>query len=135
MFPILITAILMVQLNPALAPQKMQKPILPRIDQDVCPFEGCQFSKWVAQAPVQLYSTWKSAQRPTRMVGKGEAVRGVNGIHITLEPTEIKVTAPIPAYGLKPGDIVFGYMNIGEGFLNVWFNGNWVAEFDGSGID
>jgi hypothetical protein len=34
----------------------------------------------------------------------------------------------------KPGDTVFGYMRIGEGFFNAWFNGFWVEEFDGSGI-
>jgi hypothetical protein len=35
---------------------------------------------------------------------------------------------------LKPGDTVFGYMSIGEGFFNAWFNGYWVEEFDGGGI-
>jgi len=69
------------------------------------------------------------------MLRKREVVTALTGIHITLEPSEIKVTAPIPAYRLKPGDTVFGYMNLGEGFFNAWFNGYWVEDFDGSGID
>jgi hypothetical protein len=69
-----------------------------------------------------------------RTLKKGEAVTAVTGVHITFEPAEIKVTAPMPQYGLKPGDTVFGYMNLGEGFFNAWFNGYWVKEFDGSGI-
>lgn len=136
MFQILLaTALLAAQLNPSLTPQAAPKPALPKIDQNACPFEGCQFSKWTVSEPVQLYSTWKPERTRARMLRKGEVVTALTGIHITLEPAEIKVTAPIPDYGLKPGDTVFGYMNLGEGFFNAWFNGQWVAEFDGSGID
>ena len=30
--------------------------------------------------------------------------------------------------------MIFGYMNIGEGNFNAWFNDYWVEQFDGSGI-
>jgi hypothetical protein len=136
MLPILIVGILLAaQLSPSLTPQKAPKPSLPKIDQNACPFEGCQFGNWTTSQTVQLYSTWKPDRTPARTLRKGEVVTALTGIHVTLEPSEIKVTAPIAAYGLKPGDTVFGYMNLGEGFLNAWFNGQWVAEFDGSGID
>jgi len=48
------------QLNPALTPQKAPQPALPKIDQNACPFEGCQFGTWTAREQVQLFSTWKS---------------------------------------------------------------------------
>src|SRR6266446_6702622 len=64
-----------------------------------------------------------------------QTVTAVTGIHITFEPDEIQVTAPSPQYGLKSGDTVFGYMNLGEGFFNAWFNGYWVEDIDGSGVD
>lgn len=122
------------QLNPALTPQKAPKPQLPRIDQHACPFEGCQFGKWTAREPVHFYSTWKSDRKLLRTIAKGETVTAVSGIYVTYEPAEIEVTAPMPGYKLKPGDKIYGYMSIGEGFFNAWFNGYWVEEFDGSSI-
>ena len=129
--PILLLAF---QLSPALTPTKTPKPVLPKIDQNACPFEGCRFGKWIVHEPVQIYDTWKSGRKLLGTLAKGEQVTAVTGIHITFQPAEIQVTAPIREYNLKPGDTVFGYMSIGEGFFNAWFNGFWVEEFDGSGI-
>src|SRR5215469_1176699 len=113
---------------------KMSQPTLPKIDRNACPFEGCQFGQWVARQKIQLCSTWRIPRKLFRNIPAGESVVAITGIYITFEPTQIEVTAPIPAYGLKLGDMVFGYMNVGEGFFNAWFNGYWVEEFDGSGI-
>jgi len=127
------TTLIAAQLNPALTPHKAPKPTLPKIDQNACPFEGCQFGLWRAQEKVQLFSTWREPRKVIRL-RKGESITAVTGVYITFEPTEIQVTAPIPEYGLKPGDLVLGYMNLGEGFFNAWFNGYWVENFDGSGV-
>ncbi|HTS38761.1 MAG TPA: hypothetical protein VMH04_24015 [Candidatus Solibacter sp.] len=104
------------------------------MDENACPFEGCQFGKWTAREPVQLYSDWRAERKPLRRLAVGEVVEAVTGVHVTFAPAEIRVTAPIAQYGLKPGDTVFGYMNLGEGFFNAWFNGFWVEDFDGSGV-
>src|SRR5262249_41668321 len=128
-------ALLAAQLNPALTRQKAPKPALPKLDRNACPFEGCKFGKWTVREPVRIYSTWKTERKPLLTLSKGQAVTALTGIHITFEPSEIRVTAPIPQYGLKPGDTVFGYMTLGEGFFNAWFNGYWVEEFDGSGVE
>lgn len=136
MFSILgsIVLSLALQLNPALTPQKAPKPTLPKIDENACPFEGCQFGKWTTLEPIPLYSSWKSDRKLLRGLEKGEVVEALTGIYITFDPAEIQVTAPMPQYGLKPGDTVFGYMSLGEGFFSAWFNGYWVEEFDGSRI-
>lgn len=130
--PILVLA---AQMNPALTPQKAPKPSLPKIDENACPFEGCQFGRWTAREPVSIYTTWKSGRKPLLTLVKGEAVTAITGIHITFDPGEIQVTAPMPEYQLKPGDRIFEYMDLGEGFFNAWFNGYWVKEFDGSAIE
>jgi hypothetical protein len=122
------------QLDPSLTPQKAAKPNLPKIDEKACPFEGCQFGAWTATDQVQLFSTWKEDRKPVVMVSKGEAVTAITGVHITFEPSEVQVTAPIADYGLKPGDTIFGYMYKGEGVFSAWFNGYWVEDFDGSGV-
>jgi len=124
------------QLDPSLVPHKAPKPALPFVQKKACPFEGCQFGKWTATQPVKLYADWKDSgsKRVVAVITAHEVVTAVTGIYITYEPAEIKVTAPIPAYGLKPGDTVYTYMSLGEGTFNAWFNGFYVEQFDGSGI-
>lgn len=126
--------LLAAQLDPSLTPHKAPKPALPKVDENACPFEGCQFGSWTSTGPVQLYSTWKEGRKPVARVTKGEVVTAVTGVDITFEPFEIDVTAPMPNYGLKPGDKIFGYRNYGEGYFSAWFNGYWVEQFDGSRI-
>jgi hypothetical protein len=123
-----------IQLNPSLVPHKAPRPVLPRIDQNACPFEGCQFGRWTVRQSVRLYSTWKANRTLTATLRKGQVVTAISGIHITFAPSEVLVTAPIEQYDLKTGDHVFGYMHLGEGFFNAWFNGWWVDSFDGSGV-
>ncbi|OLE10436.1 MAG: hypothetical protein AUG89_12330 [Acidobacteria bacterium 13_1_20CM_4_56_7] len=130
----LVIALLAIQLDPALTPHRAPKPALPKIDENACPFEGCQIGVWTTREAVQLFSTWGLERKPVATIGKGEPVTAITGINITFAPSEIQVTAPIADYGLKPGDMIFGYMNIGEGNFNAWFNGYWVEQFDGSGI-
>jgi hypothetical protein len=136
MLKILFSLVLLVapQLNPSLTPQKADKPNLPKIDENACPFEGCQFGAWTATDQVQVFSTWKEDHKPVVTISKGEAVTAITGVHITFEPSEIQVTEPIPDYGLKPGDTIYGYMYKGEGVISAWFNGYWVEDFDGTGI-
>ncbi|HEX5234627.1 MAG TPA: hypothetical protein VFW25_04775 [Silvibacterium sp.] len=126
--------LLIAQVNPALTPHKAAKPALPKIDENACPFEGCQFGKWRAREAVPIYSTWKSDRKVLSTVRQGEGVTALTGVDITFAPGEIEVTAPIASYGLKPGDVVFAYQNLGEGFFNAWFKGYWVEDFDGSGV-
>lgn len=123
------------QLDPSLTPQKAPKPGLPKIDMNACPFEGCRFGQWTVRENVQLFSTWKSDRKPVVTITKGEKVTAITGVHLTVEPSEIRVTAAIPQYRLVPGDTIFGYMYYGEGVFSAWFNGYWVENFDGSGIE
>ncbi|MGE5057567.1 MAG: hypothetical protein ACM3WP_25675 [Acidobacteriota bacterium] len=122
------------QLDPSLTPQKGPKPTLPKIDEKACGFEGCQFGPWTATDQVQLFSTWKTDRQPLATISKGQAVTAITGVHVTFEPSEIKVTAHMTGYGLKPGDTIYGYMYKGEGVFSAWFNGYWGGDFDGSGV-
>ncbi len=127
-------ALLALQLNPALVPHRAPQPRLPKVDTSACPFEGCQFGAWTATDAVPIFKTWKAKGPPVRWLKKGDPVTALTGINITFEPARMEVTAPMSQYGLIPGDMIFGYMNLGEGVFNAWFNGTWVEEFDGSGV-
>jgi len=126
--------LLATQLDSGTSLQKAPKPLLPKVDEHACPFEGCQFGKWTAQQSVPFYSTWRPERKALRTITKGQTVTALTGIYITIVPGDIEVTAPIPDYGLKPGDHVFQYMNLGEGVFNAWASGYWIPEFDGSGV-
>ena len=135
MWRILTQAVLLAaQLDPSLTPHKAPKPALPKVDQNSCPFEGCQFGTWTVTQPARIYSTWEPQRKLLRTLPAGEKVSALTGVYITIEPSQVRVTAPMPEYNLKPGDTVFLYMSIGEGFYSAWFNGYWVDEFDGSSI-
>jgi hypothetical protein len=127
-------ALLVLQLNPALVPHRAPQPRLPKVDMNACPFEGCQFGTWTARDSLPIFKTWQTKGPPVRWLKKGDRVTALTGINITFEPARIEVTTPITNYDLKQGDIILGYMNIGEGQFNAWFNGVWVDEFDGSGV-
>lgn len=90
-----------------------------------------------------LYSTWRRGRKILRRLRKGEVVTALTGIYITFRPDEYRVIAPLSDEGLesvdddglKPGDTIFGYMNRGEGALDVWFKGHWVPGFYAGGFD
>jgi len=88
--------LLVPQLNPSLTPQKAPKPALPKIDENACPFEGCQFGVWKASDRVQLFSSWKEDRKLVATISKGDSVTAITGVHITFEPSEMQVTMPIP---------------------------------------
>src|SRR5437899_11896497 len=57
-FLFLLSTLAGAQLSPELMPHKAPKPALPKIDENACPFEGCQFGQWKARETAHLFSTW-----------------------------------------------------------------------------
>ena len=107
---------------------------LPVIDYNACPFEGCTFRKWVVAHDSDTFSSWKEGRKFLSKVKKGEVVMGLTGVHITYEPDRIQVLKPLPDLNAQPGDIILRYMYHGEGFADIWFNGQWKKEYDCSFI-
>jgi hypothetical protein len=109
-------------------------PSLPVIDYNACPFEGCTFRKWVVAHDSDTFSSWKEGRKFLSKVKKGEVVMGLTGVHITYEPDRIQVLKPLPDLNAQPGGIILRYMYHGEGFADIWFNGQWKKEYDCSFI-
>jgi hypothetical protein len=110
------------------------EPKLPVIDENACPFEGCTFRQWTVTKDSTLYSTWQDSRTETGKLKRGEKVTGRTGVHVTRKPDRILVRQPIPDLAAKPGDVILRYMYVGEGFANIWANGNWHKEYDCSFI-
>jgi len=110
------------------------EPPLPVIDENACPFEGCSFREWTVTKESALYSTRQDSRTKTGKLKPGDKVTGLTGVHVIYEPDRILVRQPIPELAVKPGDVILRYMYVGEGFANIWANGNWHKEYDCSFI-
>ena len=101
------------------APQK--QPPKRYVDKGACPFECCTYRDWTTEKTTVVY------ERPNRnsgMVGRfkaGSKVVGLTGRVVTTTPGKFVV---IKKYGkYKPGDLLWIYTPLGEGFYKVWFKG------------
>src|SRR5215467_1655490 len=65
------------QLDPSLTPKQTPKPALPKIDENACPFEGCQFGPWKATDNVPLFSSWKEDRKLVATISTGEGVTAI----------------------------------------------------------
>ena len=95
----------------------MAAPSLPYLDWNACPFEGCTYRGWTARKPVARLAA-------------GDKVTGVAGVVITIRPGKIRMDRDLPEDGLRRGDTVLVYTNLGEGHAKVWFKGRFYPEFD-----
>ena len=118
-------AIATVALSHASAPPK-----LPYLDWKACPFEGCTYRRWIAQAPVNVYDDFKERRHRIAVLSKGEAVTGITGVVITLRPGVIRMDRDVRDQNLHAGDKILTYTYQGEGYSAVWFGGNFYPSFD-----
>jgi hypothetical protein len=122
---------------PAQSPSKeasMPAPLLPVIDYNACPFEGCTFGKWIVTRDSSIFSTWKLPRKLVASLRTGEAVTGLTGVHITYLPDRVEVLSAISDLGVQRGDIILRYMYHGEGFADIWVKGKWHRDYDCSFI-
>lgn len=108
----------------------MAAPKLPYLDRGACPFEGCTYREWTALKSAVVYDTWEEKRRQVASISAGEKVTGITGVVITFRPGVIRMDRDLPEKGLRSGDTVLVYTNLGEGFAKVWFKGRFYSEFD-----
>lgn len=99
-------------------------PPVPVVIAGGCPFEGCQYGKWTAREPVQVY-TRVNGPLLKRQVKKGERVNAVSGeIHaIPRKATVTKVYKTDQQQGINVGSVVYALYPLGEGAVAVWHDG------------
>ena len=104
-------------------------PPIPYEDAGACPFEGCVYREWVANAPVET-RTDRSVFAPVAFtLAAGEKATAVTGIVVTTRPGRVEFDAPqdMDATGarihVEPGQSLYLLTSQGEGFMKAWFNG------------
>jgi hypothetical protein len=109
---------------------EMPAPSLPYLDWKACPFEGCAYKEWTAQRQVVVYDTWEEKRRPVGQLENGVIVKAITGVVITSRPGVVRMDRDLPARGLKTGDQILTYTDLGEGFSAVWLKGRFYSEFE-----
>ena len=133
------TAVGRLELDPSQQPQRNEAyvapftvapdpPKLPKVDLNACPFEGCQFGSWTARTTVGVYSTWhRSKEQPQiATIQKAEKVTALSGVNVVLRPGKGIFTRDVAMFGASKGDLVYMYMDCGEGAVDIWTHGRFI---------
>src|SRR5215469_7139421 len=81
-------------------------PKLPFFDWNACPFDGCAYRKWTAEAAVDVFDTWKPTRRRIATLPAKTVVSGVSGVVITKKPGVIRMDRDLPQDALRRGDTI-----------------------------
>lgn len=113
-------------------------PPMPYEDIGACPFEGCVYREWVANAPVTVRTGRRTSDPVAFTLQAGEHVQAVTGVVVTLKPGRVMFRAPIDlpstqgAVHVEPGDTLYLLTYRGEGETTAWFKGQLYETLDGS---
>jgi hypothetical protein len=119
----LILVALLMSLSPHVYSQS--KPPALYVDKGACPFECCTYRKWKTVKTTVAYA---GSDKRSRHVGKFKAGSDVVGLtgEVRTVPGRFVI---LKAHGqYKPGDVLWVYTPLGEGFYKVWFKGRMYDE-------
>jgi hypothetical protein len=111
-------------------------PPIPYEDVGACPFEGCVYREWVANAPVEIRTERALSSPVAFTLTRGERVIAVTGVVITTRPgrVEFDMAYDVEASGgrihVEPGQPLYLLTSQGEGFMKGWFNGRLYEGID-----
>jgi hypothetical protein len=114
------------------------KPPVPYEDVGACPFEGCVYRLWTANAPVSVRADRKTTAAVVYAISKGEQVTALTGVVVILKPGRVEFAKTVTLRTLSgsltvaPGQSLYLLTYEGEGFFKAWFQGRMYEELDGS---
>lgn len=99
---------------------------------DRCAGEGCSYQRqWRALKEVPLFAAWdQPGSERVYVLSNHESATALTGVWITKVPAVFEVQRPIAiaGVGLQSGDLAYGFMYLGEGFMRGFFHGK-IADF------
>ena len=105
---------------------------LPFYDWGACPFEGCTYRQWTANAPTAVLKARRKDAPVAFQLKTGEAVQGLTGVVVTTRTGTVKVfratTLGEKQIKVSPGDELLLLHYQGEGYWKFWFRGHIDAE-------
>jgi hypothetical protein len=118
--------------------QSSLEPPMPFEDIGACPFEGCTYRDWIANAPVAVRVGRRSDAPVAFTLEKGDHAQAITGVVVTLEPgrVQFRTTADLTSNAgivrIQPGETLYLLTYHGEGVTTAWFKGRLYDELDGS---
>jgi hypothetical protein len=101
------------------------KPPALYIDKGACPFECCTYRRWRTEKTTVAYTQPNKRSKRAGTFKAGTRVVGLTG-EVRTKPGTFTVTKSHGTF--KPGDVLWVYTPLGEGFYKVWFNGKMREE-------
>jgi hypothetical protein len=95
------------------------------IDKGACPFECCAYRKWKTEVNAIAYA---GPDRNSEIIGTfrvGTTVEGLTG-EVHARPVRFVVKKRHAEY--RPGDVLWVYTYLGEGYFKVWYKGKMFEE-------
>jgi len=108
-------------------------PSFPYEDEGACPFECCTYREWTVNADTTFYKTRDRNSPVVFLSKKGEKVKGITGVVITLKSgkaiTKKTVTLGIDdEVQIPAGKILHVLHYEGEGISKFWFDGKTYSD-------
>jgi hypothetical protein len=98
-----------------------QAPAVPYIEKGVCPFEGCQYGRWITRSPLKVYPREGDTSQVAFTIAPGDSFFALTGnIHMDRLGVVV-VTKPLAQF--SPGDTIYTLSYTGESYINIWFRG------------
>lgn len=115
------------------ATEPFEELVLPRVIQDVCPFECCGYGTWVAMQETRTYKKKGDANEVAFIVREGESIATLGGDYIVQKAGKAKLLKDhcendFFDWGHKfpKGDEVALLAYLGEGAWQVWHRGEFL---------
>ena len=96
------------------------KPPAVYADKGACPFECCTYREWKTEKATAAYARPSKRSRRVGTFKAGSKVVGLTG-EVRTVPGKFVVFKKYEQY--VPGDVLWVYTPLGEGFYKVWFKG------------
>jgi hypothetical protein len=100
-------------------------PPLELVDDGACPSECCRYGEWTTIRAVKVFARPASDSPVIATIAAQTPVKTLTGRVLTRRG-EFVVKKRYGQY--SPGDILFVYTYLGEGFFKVWFRERWYEE-------
>jgi hypothetical protein len=103
-----------------------------------CPFEGCVYREWVANAAVDVRAGRGPDDPVAFRLRPGDRVQAVTGVVVTVKAGRVTFRAPIElpssdgVVRIVPGETLYLLTYHGEGSTTAWFKGHLYDWLDGS---
>ena len=105
---------------------RYEGPPIPFDDEGACPFEGCTYREWIANAPVRVLRERRQDAPVAFELRQGERVTALTGVVSTVVPGIVQLMDPVEVetsqgtISMGAGEVFYLLTYEGEGYGKVW---------------